>query len=61
MNAPLKELQLTEELWIVDNAGNALPVIKVNDSMSFKTVRDEQLIQYSIAVELAHETIKNLQ
>jgi len=60
MNAPLKELQLTEELWIVDTLGNALPVIKVNDSMSFKTVKDERLIQYTIQVELAHETIKNI-
>jgi len=61
MNAPIKELALTEELWIVDNQGNSLPVNRVSDTLNFKTQKHDKLIQYNIAVKLAHDTIKNIQ
>jgi len=61
MNAPLKELMLTEEMWIVDPQGNSLPVVRVQNNVQFKTVKEEKLIQYTIAVKLSHDTVFNIQ
>jgi len=61
MNAPLKELMLTEELYMVDPFGDALPVVKVADNLAFKTQQYDKLIQYTIEVRTSHDTIFNIQ
>ena len=61
MNDPLKELMLTEELYILDEFNNALPALKISDTLSFKTQRYDRLIQYTISLKLSHDTVLNVQ
>lgn len=60
MNAPIKEAMLTEEMWLIDPLGNIIPVIKLDNNVTFKTNVNDKLIQYTIRVKLSHKTIQNI-
>ena len=60
MNSVIKEMQLTEELWIMDNAFNLIPVIKTEDSLTYKQGINRDQIQYTMKVKLSHNIIKNI-
>jgi len=60
MNAPIKEAMLTEEMWLIDNAGTIIPIVKVDSNISFKTSLNDKMIQYTLKVRLSHNTIKNI-
>lgn len=60
MNAPIKELMLSEEMWLIDNIGNIYPIIRLDQNISFKTSLNDKLIQYTIKVKLSHKTIKTI-
>jgi hypothetical protein len=61
MNAPIKEAMLSEEMWLVDNYENIIPVIRMDQSIDFKTSLNDKMIQYTINVKLSHNTVNNIQ
>ncbi len=60
MNQPIKEAMLTEEMWLIDAAGNITPVIKLDSSLSFKTSLNDKMIQYTVRVKQSHNTVNNI-
>lgn len=60
MNAPIKEAKLSEEMWLIDNAGNIIPVINIDSSIEFKTLLNDKMVQYTIRVGLSHNTVQNI-
>jgi hypothetical protein len=60
MNAPIKEAMLTEEMWLIDNQGRIIPVIKMDQNIAFKTSLNDKMIQYTIKVKLSHNTVQNI-
>jgi hypothetical protein len=60
MNAPIKEAMLTEEMWLIDNQGRIIPVIKMEQNIAFKTSLNDKMIQYTIKVKLSHNTVQNI-
>jgi hypothetical protein len=60
MNAPIKEAMLTEEMWLIDNQGIIIPVIKMDQNITFKTSLNDKMIQYTIRVGLSHNTVQNI-
>lgn len=60
MNAPIKEAMLTEEMWLIDNQGNIIPVVKIDNDIAFKTSLNDKMIQYTIKVGLSHNTVQNI-
>jgi len=60
MNQPIKEAMLTEEMWLIDSAGNIIPVIKQDSSLAFKTSLNDKMIQYTVKVKQSHNTINNI-
>jgi hypothetical protein len=61
MNAPIKEAMLSEEMWLVDSNENIIPVIRMDQSIDFKTSLNDKMIQYTINVKLSHNTVNNIQ
>ena len=60
MNAPIKEAMLSEEMWLIDNLGNIIPVVRVDDSVTFKTSLNDKMINYTVRVNLSHNTVQNI-
>jgi hypothetical protein len=60
MNAPIKEAMLTEEMWLIDSLGNIIPVVRMDQSIAFKTSLNDKMIQYTIRVGLSHNTVQNI-
>lgn len=60
MNAPIKEAMLSEEMWLIDNLGNIIPVVRVDNSVTFKTSLNDKMINYTIRVNLSHNTVQNI-
>lgn len=61
MNETIKQAMLSDEVYLVDLSTNeVLPVIKLDDSLSYKTGLNDKVIQYTIKVKLSHKIIKNI-
>jgi hypothetical protein len=61
MNETIKQAMLSNEIYLVDlSTKEVLPVIKLDDSLSYKTGLNDGLIQYTIKVKLSHKIIKNI-
>jgi hypothetical protein len=60
MNDVIKEAMLSEEMWLIDNFNDIIPVTKLDNSISFKTSLNDKLIQYTIKVKLSHNTVNNI-
>jgi len=59
MNQAIEELMLSEEIWLYkDNI--IIPCLRKEDSINYKTKLNDKLIQYTMSVELSHNTIKNI-
>ena len=58
-NELFKQLILSEKVWIeYDN--KTLPVLITSNSLGFKTSLNDRLIDYTIQVEFAYQTINNV-
>ena len=60
MNQAIEEVKLSEEVWLISENSDIYPVIVKSDSTDYKTAINDKLIQYSIEVEMSHDTIKNI-
>lgn len=60
MNAAFEELGLSEEVWIITDTNEIIPVIKEDTRIDFKTALNDKLIQYTLKVKLSHQVIKNI-
>lgn len=60
MNAPIKESKLSEEMWLIDNIGNIIPVINMDSNIDFKTLLNDKMVQYTIKLGLSHSTVQNI-
>ncbi len=60
MNAAFEELGLSEEIWIITDTNEIIPVIKEDTRIDFKTALNDKLIQYTLKVKLSHQVIKNI-
>mgnify|MGYP003132953116 CR=1 FL=1 len=56
MNEPMKQLMLSEQVWATID-GNIHPVDVATSSMTFKTGKNDKLVQYTLDLEYAHESI----
>tara|TARA_B100001250_G_C19811236_1_gene795794 strand:- start:1262 stop:2194 length:933 start_codon:yes stop_codon:yes gene_type:complete len=56
MNEPMKQLMLSEQVWSTID-GNIHPVDVATNSMTFKTGKNDKLVQYTLDLEYAHESI----
>jgi hypothetical protein len=61
MNEPIKEAMLSEEMWLIDVNENIIPVIRMDQSIDFKTSLNDKMIQYTLKVKLSHNTVNNIQ
>lgn len=61
MNEPIKELILSEELWLQDISGTCYPVMLTDSGLTYKTVLNNKLIQYTFKVKLSHNSVNNIQ
>ena len=59
MNDPLRELMLSEEIWLC-RSGIYIPINKADTSITFKTSLNDKLIQYTMKVKLSHNIINNI-
>jgi len=70
MNESIKQAMLSEEMWIRETGyfqfgelvrtDFAYPVIRMDQSLAYKTELNEQNIQYTIKVRLSHNEIKTI-
>jgi len=58
-NLIFKELMLSEMVWI-DYEGNNLPVHITSSNLGYKTNVNDKLIDYTIEVEFAFQTVNNI-
>jgi len=58
-NENLKQLMLSEKVWIYLD-GNKLPITIKDSDMQFKTVLNEKLINYEMEIEFAYDIINNI-
>lgn len=61
MNTPIKELLLSEEVWLVGSDNIPQPVLLTDNSLTYKNTLNDKLIQYTFKVKLSHSAINNLQ
>ena len=58
-NDVFKEMQLSEDAWIeIDN--QIIPVNITDSSFSYKTSLNDKLINYTIKIDFAFDTINNI-
>jgi hypothetical protein len=56
MNEPIKQLMLSEQVWAtIDNSIH--PVDVATSNMTFRTSKNDKLVQYTLGLEYAHESI----
>jgi hypothetical protein len=60
MNDPIKEMLLSEEIWLLTSDNQLTPVILEDTNKVFKTKRNDKLIQYTFSVKTSHQQIKNI-
>lgn len=70
MNESIKQAMLSEEMWIrpagyfqfgeLVRTDYAYPVVRMDQSLAYKTNVDDKNIQYTIKVRLSHNEIKNI-
>lgn len=58
-NEVFRQMQLSEDCWIEIN-GTVLPVNVSDSSFSYKTSLNDKLINYSIKIDFAFDTINNI-
>jgi len=58
-NDVFKEMQLSEDCWIEINS-QTLPIQVTSSSLAYKTHLNDKLINYTIEVEFAFDTINNI-
>lgn len=60
MNVCIKEMLLSEEIWILTTDNQIIPVIIEDSNKVFKTKRNDGMIQYTFNVKTSHQQIKNI-
>ena len=56
MNEPMKQLMLSEQVWATIDS-SIHPVDVASSSITFKTSKNDKLVQYALSLEYAHESI----
>ena len=59
MNEPMKQMLLSEQVWATIG-GNVLPVVLDTESLTYKTSVNDRLIDYTIDLSYAYDTINNI-
>ena len=60
MNETFKQLLHSHKVWTTKDDGNDAPVIIKNEELSFKTTLNDKLINYTIDVEYANNSMNNV-
>ena len=60
MNQAFEELSLSEEVWIILENDEIIPIVKEDTRIDFKTQLNDKLIQYTMKVKMSHQVIKNI-
>ncbi len=60
MNDPMRELMLSEEIWLAKNSEVPVPIVKQDQSIKFKTHLNDRLVQYTIKAKMSHNSINNI-
>jgi uncharacterized delta-60 repeat protein len=60
MNEAFEELSLSEEVWIILENDEIIPIVKEDTRIDFKTQLNDKLIQYTMKVKMSHQVIKNI-
>jgi hypothetical protein len=61
MNEPIKQLLLSEEVWLVGTDNIPQPVTLTDNNLTYKNTVNDKLIQYTFRVKLSHSAINNIQ
>ena len=59
MNAPIKEVLLSEQVWATID-GQVLPIDINTESLTYKTSVNDKLINYTLTFDFAYDTINNV-
>ena len=59
MNTLYEELKLSEEIWLYDGV-DAVPVNKSENDITFKSIRYDKLIQYTMKFKMSHRLLNNI-
>jgi hypothetical protein len=60
MNVPVKEMFLSEEVWLLSQDNILVPIILDSSSQVFKTSNNDGMIQYSFTIKTSHQEVKNI-
>lgn len=59
-NEPIKEMMLSEKVWMVTPSSQVVPVNVKNSDATFKTSLNDKMVEYQIGFEYAYDTINNV-
>jgi hypothetical protein len=70
MNESIKQAMLSEEIWVrpvgyfqfgeLVQSQVVYPAVRLDQNITFKTLNNDRLIQYTIKVKLSHNEVKNI-
>lgn len=60
MNLIIKEMEASNEIWLLNRYNDIKPVIRLDSSITYKTQINDKLIQYTFKFKYSHETINNI-
>lgn len=59
-NEPIKEMMLSEKVWMVTPDDVVIPVNVSNSDVTFRTSLNDQMVEYQIGFEYAYDAINNV-
>lgn len=59
-NEPIKEMMLSEKVWMVNPDDVVIPVNVSNSDVTFRTSLNDQMVEYQIGFEYAYDAINNV-
>ena len=60
MNTAIEEMFFSEEIWLLTENNEMIPITLDNTSQTFKTSNNDGLIQYTFEVTESHNRVKNI-
>jgi hypothetical protein len=59
-NEPIKELMLSEKVWMVTPESEIIPVNVTTSEATFRTSLNDKMVEYQIGFEYAYDAINNV-
>lgn len=59
-NDPIKEMMLSEKVWMVNPDGDIIPVNVNTSEVTFRTSLNDKMVEYQVEFEYAYDAINNV-